>query len=183
MGDLYTCMSVSLKNYFLRPDNFFVRFCTLNRKTQLNTNHPRVLIHTFWTTASDRKVAKNVNICCDISMKTPQTVNKEVVIRNSCLHWFNFTRRQQCRVVVPHLLYKQLTNRPSCRRSSIFSHWSDRGIVKVFFCFSAVFFLNSFSSFLHGLPRWFVLWPCPPLPPKLTLHLQHFIPNASVLRP
>ena len=31
-----------------------------------------------------------------------------------------------------------LTNRSSCRRSPIFSHWSDRGIVRFFFCYSAV---------------------------------------------
>ena len=31
-----------------------------------------------------------------------------------------------------------LTNRPSSRRSPIFFHWSDRGIVRVFFCYSAV---------------------------------------------
>ena len=37
-------------------------------KTQLNTNHPHVLVPKFWTTASDRKVAKNVKICYDISM-------------------------------------------------------------------------------------------------------------------
>ena len=31
-----------------------------------------------------------------------------------------------------------LVNRPSSWRSPIFFHWSDRGIVRVFFCYSAV---------------------------------------------
>ena len=78
---LLRCMSNGYnkeKNTFLRPDNIFGRFRPPKRKTQLSTNHPRVLIPKFGSSASDRKVTKNVKTCYDISMKTPQPVNEEV---------------------------------------------------------------------------------------------------------
>ena len=35
------------KNKLLRHDKYFVQLCTANRETQLNTNHPRVIIPQF----------------------------------------------------------------------------------------------------------------------------------------
>ena len=68
---------------------------------------PTTLVCYYTHFESPLVTGKLQKICYDISMKTPQTVNEEVYIRNSCLQWFNFTWRQQCRVAVPHLLYKK----------------------------------------------------------------------------
>ena len=59
-----------------------------------------------------------------------------LVSNDSTLHEGNGTEWRYHTLVQRNLI--ALTNRPFCRRSTIFLHWSDRGIVRVFFCYSAV---------------------------------------------
>ena len=131
------------KTTFLRRDNIFGRYQTPKRWTQLNTNHPRVLIPKFWSTASDRKVAKCENMLWYFHENTTNG-NEEVyciftilVSNDSTLHGGNSAERQYRAFCTKRFNRGSLISHPA-RGLLSFSTGQTGTIVRIFFCYSTV---------------------------------------------